>query len=205
MTLIISTTLQGSVNITAPAPAFMAAVTHGGFGRIPDPEPDPLLAASEARQIEGMIASGYDADFAARYVDALLRGGETDAGGLDLIRQRHLANDVNHRTMELAELPGDRIFRDAWRQDAESGAIYVDLVAAKLLFARRLVAAKAAAIANLGTEIEIRLLQGQADEELEAAHRALKDIDLQGLAEAIARAGTPDGLKALWPSYLAQS
>ncbi|HLC08230.1 MAG TPA: hypothetical protein VJK06_02990 [Methyloceanibacter sp.] len=202
MSYIVSTQANGMVAVTTPAPNFMAAVTHGGFGRIPDAEPDPARQATETRQIETMVAAGYSGDFSSRYMSALVRGGENDAGGLDLIRQRHLAGDLHHGICDFTALPRDRFFRDAWRLDPMRGAIYVDLAEAKLVFARALIAAKADAVTRLVRDTEIATLAGGNSGGLDVAFRQLKEMDLGGLAAKMARAETPEALKALWPENL---
>lgn len=199
MPVIISTAEDGRVNITAPAGKFMRAVTHGGLGHIPGIEDVKLDSAVEG-QIDRAIASGYEAGFASRFVKALVLGGETDAGAMNLIRQRHLSRDSNHRVHDRIKL--DRFFRDAWRQDGSTGALFIDLGIARQIFAKRLIAIKAGCLRAFAEKTDVATLMGRRDEALEASHAALKSIDLHALADKMARASSADELKALWPSVL---
>lgn len=199
MPVIVSTAPDGMVNITAPATVFMSAVTHGGIGRIPNASIKRAEAAAQS-QIDRAIESGYDADFASRFVKALVLGGETDAGGLDLIRQRHLFHDSNHRVQDAPAL--DRFFRDAWRQESVSGALFVDLATARQVFAKRLIAVKAGRVREFADRTEVAVLLGQRNDALEAAHASLKAIDLHAIADQMAKAGSPEELKMLWPAVL---
>lgn len=190
---IISSAADGMVNVTTPAPKFMAAVTQGGFGQIPGAE-----MKTAQSQIENSIKAGFDPDFSSRFVTALVVGGETDAGGRDLIRIRHLYQNTNHQVQSFPTL--DRWFRDAWRQDAATGVLYIDMVAARLVFAKKLIAAKGEQASVLISRIETAILAGAPDAALEAAHQALKDIDLNALAGQMAAANSPAELSSLWPA-----
>lgn len=189
---IISVQSNGMVAITCPSPHFMAAVTHGGTGQFPD--------TTDARQIDNMVASDFDPDFSSKYVHALMLGGETDASALGLIKDRHLQEHTDHITMDFSELPEDWFFRDAWRMSGSG--IIVDLAEARLIFARKLIKDKADAVKALIEDIEVALLTGEPTDQLEAAHMALKSLDLHKVAGGMAAAKTPDALKALWPTSL---
>lgn len=185
------------VAITCPAPYFMKAVTHGGFGRIPGVDGQK----AEDKQVDNMVRSGYDEDFSSRFVRALIVGGETDAGGLELIKDRHLAEQADHAVVGWDDLPTDRWFRNAWRL-SDNGIVYVDMEVARLLFAQKLLGRKAEEVKQLVADIETAILTGKSNDQAEAAHVALKNIDMHALAAEMAKAETPEALRALWPEHL---
>lgn len=195
-----------------PTAKAMRAFTQGGLGKLPgdavtedlaeNPEKRLEVATSMPldRAIENMIRDGRDASFAQRYLRALMFGGETDATALDLVREHAFRDRTGQVAAEPTALPADRFFRNAWRM--AGGMIAVDLQAARGIFAKRVLEAKAAALARLTGEIELKLLVGSADASLEAQLEALKLMDLRALGSKIMAADSADALKALWPVAL---
>lgn len=176
----------------------MAAVTHGGFGRAVELD----QSASDQRQIDLAVAAGQEPEFAERFVKALVVGGETDAGGLDLIKQRALSNHSDHVVGDHADLPVDWFFRNAWRLDATTGNVFVDIEASRNVFVERLVRQKSYEIGKLVEGIEAAILLGKPDSALEALHLSLKEMDLHALGDLVRKADAPETLKALWPEGL---
>lgn len=81
------------------------------------------LAAARARLVAEETASGRAPDVAARYADAMLTGGLSEADAVALIGDRDCAEGQDRVVLDSAALPADRSQRNAWR--LVSGAVVI--------------------------------------------------------------------------------
>lgn len=211
MWVIVDTRPDNSVAVTVPTRRLVSAFTGGGFGSLAaavelplDEEQRSVLmgSASLPREIEKLVMGGHAPDVARRWVNAIVAGGESEAGAADLIRLRDCSGGRDHARVTDNDVPPDRFFRKAWRRPAGGGPIYVDMQSARTLFARRVIAAKGQRVKELLAEIEIAQVSGDAAEAMTAAHDALMQLDLRVLGALVLGATTPDALAALWPESL---
>lgn len=214
MKLILEQKDDGGVLIGIPAPNMMTALTNGGFGRLPGDAVTSDLAENESlrievaasmpvdRAIDNMVRSGYDPDFAAKWTQAQISGGETDATALGMVALKTFPSQFDVVATEQENIPADRFFRDAWRRDPGSDRLYVDPDASKVIFSRRLIEAKGMSVKKLTDELDVLLLTGKTDQALEAQHEALISLNLRALGAKVMAAASPEELKALWPAEL---
>ena len=137
-------------------------------------------------QIERQIERGIAPDLARRYAHAMHFGGCTTAEALEIIRDRDCA--PHGRAIELwdlADVPVDRWFRNAWRRSHNGGPISIDLARAKSIQFQR---ARAAVMARN------KRLDGDID-----SFDRLADIDWPRFRERIRSAGDVRDLKGIWP------
>ena len=126
---------------------------------------------------------------------------DTEDDAISEIMARSVPPDATFiSTVEDAELPSDRTFRNAWRQ---SGSIVsVNIPLARAIHAERMGAAQSAEIARLKVEERKERLKGNTTKA--AAHAAtitaLEALDLSVLATQIANAPNPTALSAIWPA-----
>lgn len=187
------------VRITEPGKVVVKALTSGGFGVLPGDaltadlaeNPDKRLEVSTSmpkqRAIDNMVRGGHAPDFAIKWNDALLVGGQTDATALDMVRLKTYLGKgdqiaVNAEDQVVGLNAKYRLFRDAWRMG--DGGITIDLTAAKTILAKRIIAKKRNALVALEAKNELVLLTGQ-DEPLEEQYEALVNLDLRKLGGKI--------------------
>lgn len=117
---IVYTRADSGVSICYPTSAIIYWLGRGGFwGRA-------TRGFCDA-QIERQIARGVRADAAARYVRAMLVGGCTEAEAYGIIRDRDCAHlGTGCELWDVALVPVDRRYRDAWRRSHNGGPITID-------------------------------------------------------------------------------
>lgn len=203
---------DGCARVTWPGPQVMRAMTSGGLGKLPGDaitadikeNPEKRLEISNSmplgRAKDNMVRDGYAPAFSARWLDALLAGGETDATALELVRQMTYKDRGGQAAIDPEALPASRLFRAAWR--ATEGVITLDQSACRVVFARKILDAKGMALTALGRQVEESMLLGAGDDAFEASVAALKAIDLRAIGHKIAVADSPEALLALWPAEL---
>lgn len=190
------------IQITMLAPRWHAAVTHGGFGQAID----PMILTSEKendakRQIELAVeTAGQNPDEAARFVRALVVGGENEEGARDLIRQRHLSEHRDWTAVEYSELPRPWFFRNAWR--LRDGKVYVDMTEARKIFTDRLIEEKGVWMRKLPDLIEQAFMREEDDTTLVDHFGKLKNLDLHAMRDKTMKANTTEQLIGLWPNWL---
>lgn len=201
-----------SVSVTCASATIIRAFTSGGFGKLPGDAVTSDIEENTARRvevatsmpkeraIENMIRVGHDPDFAGRWVDATLVGGQTEANALDMIRQKSYPAGGTQIAIDPTALPASRVFRNAWR--SMGSGVVVDMEAAKVIFARRMIEARQSKAKQLTDEIELAALTGQSADELEAAFAAMKAADLRMVGDLVMQAKTARELEALWPTSL---
>lgn len=216
MKLILDGEVGGRVSITYPSPTMLAILTNGGVNELPGDAVTADLAENEgkrvavarsmpvARAVENMVRSGHDADFASRWVGAQLTGGETESSALEMIRRKTFIDRTGQAAIDPATLPADdpdQFFFNAWRRAGDGGegdGVVIDLSAARLVLAKRLIERKAQSVKALADEIEALQLAGQSTDAQEAAHQALIETDLRKLGAQVQAATTVTELLSLW-------
>lgn len=199
-----------AVKIAYPNPQRLRTLTLGGYGRLPgdavtsdlDGKRRVVMAQSmtASRAVDNMVRAGHDATFSQRWIKALLAGGENDNTALDLVRQKTFPGRDGQSAIEPDQLPPDRFFRDAWKREGD--AITIDMVAARTVFADRVIAAKAEQADVLIKSVETSQVSGDPADELEARYESLVAMDLRALGARVMAAQSTDELKALWPAEL---
>lgn len=206
--------LPDKVLITYPAQSMMTALTNGGLGRLPgDAVTDDLPSESHRveaatampfqRAVENLIRAGHDGDFARTWCRAVISGGETSATALDLVRRHAYPQGGTHYAADRDDISPYRMFRDAWR--ARADRIFVDIKAAKGLFARHLIGAKRRALDKMSDDIDTKKVEGECYDSLEVQYQQLVDIDLRQLGSKVMLAESVEQLMALWPCNLSWS
>lgn len=171
---------EGGVSICCPSDHAIAWMTCGGFD----------LWQSKPRgfaetQIERQIARGVNPDAARRYARAAMFGGCTTAEALEIIRDRdcaHLGTAIE--LWDVADIPRDRWFRDAWRRSHNGGPISVNLNLAKPIQFKR---------AKLAVERENKR---RADE---FAKLPAVEVDWDAFRSKVSNARDEHELRAAWP------
>jgi hypothetical protein len=96
------------------------------------------------------------------------------------------------------EIPSDRTFRNAWRDNGE-GALSHCMETCRALHRDRIREARAPLLAALDVEFQRAVESGSDTKAIVVKKQALRDITKSPAIEA---AGTPEELKAAWPSDL---
>lgn len=172
----------GGVRVTTPTPEVMAILTCGGAGR--------LAMGPRDWEIFKLVKDGLDEDVAARWVDALKRGGHTTATAYGLIRDKDVPRDATG--VELwGAVPSDRWFRDAWRRRPKGGPIFVDIEPARQIQFGHIVSAR-----HSGLQ--------EAERSLYGGNRAaaLKEMDMDFWRERVIAARSVPELRSIWPEEL---
>ncbi len=208
MKIILDGVEGGPVRVCWPSPIAMAGLTGGGFGKLHGDAVTIDLEENEARRVEAanampkqraianMIRAGHDPDFAEHWTNAWLVGGETDATALELVRRKSFQFG-DQIAIGSETVPQDRFYREAWRRGG--GDIVVDINAARVAFARRLVDARAAASQQFLRDIEVAVVSGRITDVLDAAYAALKGVDLRKLGQSVMGCKSLPELSSLWP------
>jgi CHAT domain-containing protein len=131
---IVYTRPDGGVSVCAPSLTALRYMTGGG-GRW-DGFPRGFLDRQIAKQSEECGERN-----AHRFVMAMQFGGCTDAEAYELMRDRfcaHLGTGIE--LWDVADVPKDRWFRDAWVRSHNGGPINIDLPKAKAIQFRKIIA-----------------------------------------------------------------
>ncbi|WP_291854907.1 hypothetical protein [Bradyrhizobium sp.] len=176
---------DNGVSICCPASEVIAWMGCGGFW-------DQHARGFIEMQIERQITCGVAPDVARRYAYAMQRGGCTTAEALAIIRDRDCA--PYGRAIELwdlADVPVDYWFRNAWRRSHNGGPISIDLARAKRIQFQHARAAVMAMNSRLNSDME--------------SFDRLVDIDWLRFRERIRSASDVRDLRGIWPTHLAVS
>lgn len=119
---------------------------------------------------------------------------------LELVQAKDVPADAKDvRIIDTADIPKDRIFRNAWR--LKSGKVQTDLLSARDLLREKMRVARKPLLEALDVEY---MIADEADDaelksEIAAEKQALRDVTE---LKAIEVATTPEELKATWPEAL---
>lgn len=134
--LIVYTRFDGGVSICHPAEECVLGMARGGYWG--DDQPRGYLDT----QIERQIEAGHAPDAARRFAHALHFGGCTAAEALEIIRDRDCGHlGTAHELWDIADIPKDRWFRNAWRRSHNGGPIEIDIGRARRIQFRKIKAA----------------------------------------------------------------
>lgn len=181
MRCIVSTRPDGGVTITHPTQETMAFLTNGGapvgyYGRNLDRD----------WEIQKFVNAGLRESVAAKWIDALISGGRTDAEAYELIRDKDTKPDWSgHELWDRNELP-DRWFRDGWARSHNGGPISIHLGRAKAIQLRH--------IKNAVAEENNALMQDLDCE--------LIELDFERIRRSIMIASDENQLRSVWPMEL---
>ena len=128
------------------------------------------------------------------------RDGENDDAFLARVLASLPADVRDVRVVDASEIPADRTFRNAWRNNG-AGKPEVDMPAARELWRERMRAARAPKLTALDVEYQRADEAGDTTRKAGVAEhkQALRDVTTDPHIEA---ATTPDELKAVWPEAL---
>ena len=138
---------------------------------------------------------------APAYIAQLMAGGATEDEAITAVQAKDVPPDAtNIEVMELASLPSNREFRNAWEKPG-AGVPTVAMSKARDIHAERMAHVQVAEIARLKVEErKERLNDNTAQADAHAATViALEALDLNVLATQIAAAPNPTALAAVWP------
>lgn len=167
---IVYTRPGGGVDVCYPSSECLEAMSCGGLW---DDRPRGYLD----EQIERQVAAGIHRWAAERFARAVQFGGCSQAEAFAIIRDRDCGHmGTGHEIWDLADVPKDRWFRDAWRRSHNGGPIGVDMAAARKI-----------QLTRIG----------------EAAKRGKAGLQLARWRERMRQAETPDQLRQVWPRGLA--
>jgi hypothetical protein len=138
---IVYTRRDGGVSVCAPSLTALAYMTGGG-GRWND-----VVCWDRGfldRQIAEQAKYGVGEWAASRFVRAMQYGGLTSAEAYGVMRDRFCAHlGTGCELWDLADVPTDRWFRDAWRRSANGGPIDIHMPKARRIQLDRIKAAVA--------------------------------------------------------------
>jgi hypothetical protein len=118
---IVYTRPDGCVSICAPSLTALRYMTLGG-GRW-----DGHGRGFLERQIAEQSKFGVGERAAVRFVHAMQFGGCSSAEAYGIIRDRFCAHlGTGCELWDIADVPSDRRYRDAWRRSHNGGPIYID-------------------------------------------------------------------------------
>lgn len=120
---ILATQPGGSVHITCPAEGAIQCLMHGPtgpwhpwFGRAP---------WFWIIQVSRQIVRGVPANAAYRYARTMMTGGVSRREAIEIIAARDCRGSAIE-IVDVAEIPDDRTYRDAWRRSQNGGPIWID-------------------------------------------------------------------------------
>lgn len=124
---------------------------------------------------------------------------ESDDAFLKRIMSTLPPDAKNVRVVDASDIPSDRTFRGAWRNNA--GKLHVDMPAARELWRDKMRRARARKLAALDVEYQRADEAGDAGAKQAVSKRKQVLRDVTDMPE-IEAAKTPDELKAVWPEEL---
>lgn len=137
-------------------------------------------------QVERNMTDGIPEYAAVRFCRALVFGGLTDKEALEAIRDRDCAHrGTGIELWDMADVPSDRWFRNAWRRSHNGGPINIDMHAARRIQLdkiKRAVAERNGKRINLG--------------------RRPIEVAWGTIGNAIRHAVEPDELRRVWPEHV---
>lgn len=191
----------GCVTVTTPTKEFMRAACNGG---------DTTVAVLPIDEwVRRKTSQGHNEDAAYRHARAWLAGGCTTAEAWAIVRDIEPRRIWNDRTrievvtlapelIDIATLPADRYFRDAWRRPEIGGPIYFDLPTCRLIQLR-----------NAESAVKDWNKQAQSDDERAVLSGRLTngpafiEFDRRGFQSVLLKAETPETIRAVWPEGMA--
>ncbi len=176
---IVYTRPDGGVSICAPSATAMCYMTHGG-GRWRGFDPG-FLGRQLAKQAEECGERN-----ARRFIGAMQFGGCTDAEAYEIMRDRFCAHlGTGHELWDVADVPRDRWFRDAWVRSHNGGPIDIDIKKARPIQWQRIRAF-------------VKHENKRRERDLDRFDRPLEP-DYPRLRDAVRAAQSLDQLRAVWP------
>ena len=130
---------------------------------------------------------------------------ETEDEALAAIQAKDVPTDAMAvEVVEVATIPTDRWFRNAWTRPSGGGPIDTDMPKAREIQTTKIQNARQGEIGRLqGEEDRARLAGRTADAAQHATDRAaLEAMNLTAVAASIAADPNPTALKAVWPAGL---
>lgn len=115
---ILATQPDGSVHITCPSEWGIAALMQGGAW-------DGHWPGFWIAQVMRMVARGVPSSAAYRYARTMMTGGATRRDAIEIIRDRD-CRGMAIEIVDIAEIPADRTYRNAWRRSSNGGPIWID-------------------------------------------------------------------------------
>lgn len=96
----------------------------------------------DEEQMRRSLEAGHNADSIRRHLRAMRFGGCTTAEAFSIIRDRDCAyRGTGIELWDVADVPRDRWFRNAWRRSKDGGGIWTDIDIARLVQQRKAVVA----------------------------------------------------------------
>lgn len=182
MRRLVYTRHDGGVTVCCPSLPIIRRMNCGGmWGKSP--------RGWVSRQIDDQIAAGHNKDIARRFIRALQFGGCSEPEALAIIRDRDCAPlGTGIELWHVADIPGDRWFRDAWVRSHNGGPISINLKSAKAIQFQKIKHAVQAENKRRETDIE------RFDQKLEPDFHQLKSQILAASDEIELRHVWPKGL-----------
>ena len=186
---IVYTRADGGCSIVTPAPHGRRFVKdmHDGTGKVVFPAGSCLpRKAFTPKGVAGLIRAGLLEDDDA-FMARIITGLPADAKEV--------------RVADASEIPTDRTFRDAWRNNGK-GRLEVNMPMARELWRDLMRAARAPRLAALDVEYQRADETGDTARKADVARRkqVLRDVTADPRIEA---STAPDELKAVWAGVLA--
>lgn len=139
---------------------------------------------------------------APNYIAKLMADGMTEVEAVDVVRAKDVpANAVDVEIIEVAAIPTDRWFRNAWTRAVGGGPIKIDMPKAREIQANKIQRARRDEIDRLRSEEDTARFVGRAtNANQHAANRTtLETMNFPAVAASIASAANPTALRAIWP------
>jgi hypothetical protein len=190
---IVYTQLSGCVSVIVPSRACYLACTNGGAK-----EPYRRQKWWIDRQIAQFVRGGIDEAVARDWVLAIAWGGLTSSEYFGLLRDKDMTKDGRGAELwDVAELPSDRWFRNAWRRSSNGGPIWIDLDAARDIQVERIEQAVHGWNERAKRDERCARLRGRLTN-----GPALIEFDLDSIGRKIVSARTAEEICAVWPPEL---
>ena len=194
------TDVNGNVRVTSPSPEAMAALTGVG-GKL---RPDHIEKQSAA-----YVAAGMSSESALSLATGYANGGLDEAGALDLIWQRTLADQIqrgnypsNVTHIESSSLPYFGSFgRAAWKQDGATAPVF-DMEKARTIKTDQIRPERDKKLAALDIEYIRADEAGDADtkQSIATVKQQLRDLP-QTIQSDLDVLDTPDALEKFTPTW----
>ncbi|WP_425991395.1 hypothetical protein [Afipia sp. DC4300-2b1] len=109
------------------------------------------------------------------------------------------ADVVSWRVIPDEEIPTDKTFRAAWRDETPDLRIDLDMDRCREIWKNKMRGSRARKLAALDVDVVRAIESGQSTAELAQKKQALRDVTKH---PALAAARTPEDLKQVWPDIL---
>lgn len=113
------------------------------------------------------------------------------------------ADASNIEVMDRSLIPASREFRDAWEKSSV-GPPTINMSKARVIHARKVIAARAKAVTVLQRRADEASLEGRTADATQAANdkAAVEGLNLTTIAAQISGAADPTALSTIWPAKL---